>query len=91
MRWGCRGGRVKKDGDTEVWSKQLKDGGRAVILFNRRASDAMISFTWMDIGYPAHLSASVRDLWTKKDMGKFDGKWVASVPSHGVVMIKVIP
>jgi alpha-galactosidase len=88
---GMQGRRVRKDGDTEVWSKQLKDGSRAVILFNRRASDAMVSFTWLDIGYPAHVSASVRDLWAKKDMGKFDGKYVASVASHGVVMIKVTP
>jgi alpha-galactosidase len=88
---GKQGHRVKADADCEVWSKQLKDGSRAVVLFNRRATDTMISFTWEDIGYPAHIYATVRDLWAHKDVGKFDGKWVASVPSHGVVMIKVTP
>jgi alpha-galactosidase len=88
---GMQGRRAKRDADAEVWVKQLKDGGRAVILFNRRASETSISFTWEQIGYPAHLSASVRDLWAKKDLGKFNGKWVATVPSHGVVMIKVMP
>jgi alpha-galactosidase len=32
---GIQGRRVHKDGDLEVWSKQLADGGRAVALLNR--------------------------------------------------------
>jgi alpha-galactosidase len=33
----------------------------------------------------------VRDLWAHKDLGKISGKYEASVPSHGVVMVKVMP
>ena len=36
---GMQGRRLRKNGDTEVWAKQLKEGGRAVVLFNRGASD----------------------------------------------------
>ncbi len=32
---GQQGRRVKKTGDQEIWSKQLQDGGRAVVLLNR--------------------------------------------------------
>src|SRR5450755_2251877 len=32
---GKQGRRVRKDATTEVWSKQMKDGSRAVVLFNR--------------------------------------------------------
>jgi alpha-galactosidase len=32
---GRPGERVLKDGDLEVWSKQMRDGGRAVVLLNR--------------------------------------------------------
>jgi alpha-galactosidase len=88
---GMQGRRVKKSGETEVWAKQLKDGGRAVILFNRGASDADVSVNWEDIGYPGHLSASERDLWQKKDLGKSSGSFSAKVASHGVAMIKVTP
>jgi alpha-galactosidase len=88
---GIQGRRVKKSGDTEVWSKQLKDGSRAVILFNRGATDAEVSGSWEDLGYPVHLSASVYDLWLKKDLGKSTGSFSAKVASHGVVMIKVTP
>ncbi len=88
---GREGRRVHKDGDLDVWAKQLKDGGRAVILFNRSASEQNVAVAWEDIGYPDHLSAAVRDLWQKKDLGKFTGKFSASVASHGVVMVTVKP
>ena len=88
---GAQGRRVKRDGDREVWSKQLADGGRAVVLFNRGPKTEEISVSWTDIGYPPHLSASVRDLWAGKDLGKLDGKFSAEVPSHGVVMVTIKP
>jgi alpha-galactosidase len=88
---GRQAQRVHKDGDLEVWAKQLKDGSRAVILFNRSASEQNVAVAWEDIGYPDHLSAAVRDLWQKKDLGKFTGKFSAPVASHGVVMVTVRP
>jgi len=88
---GREGERVWKNGDLEVWAKQLKDGSRAVVLFNRGASEREISVYWESLGYPDHFSAAVRDLWQHKDLGKFTGKFAASVPSHGVVMVTVKP
>ena len=88
---GREGERVRKNGDAEVWSKQLKDGSRAVILLNRASSEQEITTSWEDLGYPDHLNASVRDLWQHKDLGKFTGKFSAPVVSHGVVMITVKP
>jgi alpha-galactosidase len=88
---GREGERVWKNGDLEVWAKQLKDGSRAVILLNRSGAEQEIGLNWETIGYPDHVSASVRDLWQHKDLGKFTGKFSAPVPSHGVVMVTVKP
>jgi alpha-galactosidase len=88
---GNQGRRVSRDGDREVWAKQLQDGSRAVILFNRGAAEQNIVATWEAVGYPAHLTASVRDLWQHKDVGKITGKFSATVPSHGAVMVTVRP
>jgi len=46
---------------------------------------------WTVLGYPEHLSASVRDLWVHKDLGKFTGKFSVKVPSHDVVVLTVKP
>jgi alpha-galactosidase len=88
---GQQGRRVKKIGDLEVWSKQLENGGRAVALLNRGPSPASVSVAWTDIGYPDTLAASVRNLWTAKDLGKQHGNYAAQVPSHGVVMVTIKP
>ncbi len=88
---GRQGRRVWKDGDFEVWSKQLQDGDRAVILLNRGSSGHEITVNWEQLGYPGHLSAAVRDLWAHKDLGKFTGKFSAMVASHAVVMVRVVP
>src|SRR5438477_6859 len=88
---GRQGRRVWKDGDLEIWSKQLQDGSRAVIVLNRGASSHDITATWEQIGYPGHLSAAVRDLWAHKDLGKFTGKFSAPVESHSVVMLTIRP
>jgi len=88
---GREGERVWKNGDVEAWAKQLKDGTRAVILLNRGSTGREISVSWEDLGFPDHLSASVRDLWQHKDLGKSTGKFSAPVVSHGVVMVTVKP
>jgi len=83
--------RVSKQGDLEIWAKPMKDGSRAVLLLNRGAAESEITVPWTTIAYPEHLSASVRDLWSHKDLGKFTTKFSAKVPSHDVVVITVKP
>jgi len=88
---GREGERVWKSGDLEVWAKQLADGSRAVILLNRGSVEQEITVNWEDLGYPSRVSASVRDLWQHKDVGKFTGKFSAAVASHSVVMVTIRP
>jgi hypothetical protein len=72
----------------QVWSKVLSGSGqRAVALLNRTGSTANIKVNWSDIDLTG--SASVRDLWAHSNLGSFSGSYTASVPSHGVVMLKI--
>lgn len=88
---GIQGHRVRKDGDLEVWSKQLADGGRAVVFFNRGPHAANVSTNWTDLGYPQKLSAEIRDLWSHKSLGRKTGSLSATVSAHGVLMVRVTP
>ena len=88
---GIQGHRVQKSGDLEVWSRQLGDGGRAVVLLNRSDKPATIAADWRDIGYPPSLPAAVRDLWAHKDLAQHTGSFSAEVPSHGAVMVRIKP
>ncbi len=88
---GRQGRRATKRGDLEVWSRELYDGSRAVVLFNRGDSEAEIGVNWPDIGYPSRIEASIRDLWRHADVGRFARGWSARVPAHGAVMVRVTP
>jgi alpha-galactosidase len=75
----------------EIWSRQLSGtNARAVALFNRSGGAASMSVTWTQIGLPAG-AATVRDLYAQKDLGSFSDSYKAdSVPSHGIVMLKIV-
>ena len=84
---GVQGHRVWQEGPYEVWMKPLADGGKAVGLFNRGEDAATIKVNFSDIEVSG--SATVRDLWAKKDLGSFEGNYSTQVPKHGVALIKV--
>jgi alpha-galactosidase len=84
---GVQGHRVRQEGPFEVWMKPLADGSKAVGLFNRGEDATKMSVSFKEIGLAE--TATVRDLWAKKDLGSLKGSYSAEVPRHGVVMIKV--
>lgn len=88
---GKVGVKVRDDGDLEVWVKQLSDGSRAVVLFNRGQTAETISVSWNEMGYPSYLKATVRNLWKHEDIGKLKEKYSVEVPSHDAVMVRVTP
>jgi alpha-galactosidase len=84
---GVQGHRVWEEGPYEVWAKPLADGSVAVGLFNRGEDAEDIKLEFSAIGAPE--SASVRDLWARKELGTFSGSFTAKVPRHGVLLLKV--
>jgi alpha-galactosidase len=88
---GKEASRVRKEGDKEVWARELASGDRAVALLNRAAASQAITLKWEDLGYPAHLSASLRDVWQHKDLGSMTGSFTATVAPHAAVIVTVRP
>jgi alpha-galactosidase len=88
---GIQGHRVRKDGDSELWVKPLKDGGLAVLLFNRGDVPATIGGSGGELAWQTKGRAKVRDLWAHKDMGHWTGAIQATVEPHGVAMYRVGP
>jgi alpha-galactosidase len=76
--------------ELQVWAKPLADGSRAVVLFNRASVPTTMSVSWGRIGIRTD-TALVRDLWAHEDMGRVGRRYSATVPSHGVVMLRVTP
>ena len=75
--------------DLQVWSKPLADGSRAVVLLNRSGLQTVVTASWRALGVRG--SARVRDLWTHSDVGAMTDRFNATVPAHGVVMVRITP
>jgi len=89
---GRQGRRVAHDDTSEIWAKGLADGSKAVGLFDRGFlfdEPQSIGVTWKQLGLLG--PQRVRDLWRQKDLGVFDDGFTATVPPHGVVLIRVVP
>jgi alpha-galactosidase len=87
---GIQGKPISTSTTLEVWSKKLTGTQTyAVVLFNRTAASADITVTWSSLGITA-ASATIRDLWSHTDLGSIATQYKATVPSHGVVMLKVV-
>jgi alpha-galactosidase len=86
---GKPGRRISKQGDREVWMKEMEDGSKAVGLFNRGEGTVRVSTQWSDIGIRGR--QNVRDLWRQKDLGAFQDTFESDVPRHGVVLVRMWP
>jgi alpha-galactosidase len=76
--------------ELQVWVKPLADGSRAVLLFNRASVSSAITADWGRVGLRTK-RARVRDLWARTDSASVESRYTATVPSHGVVMLRVWP
>ncbi len=84
---GKQASRILKDGNFEVWVKELEDGSKAVGLFNRGLFTAPIAVNWNDLGISGNFI--VRDIWSQHDEGNYSGSYTATIPSHGVKLVRI--
>jgi alpha-galactosidase len=87
---GKQGDRVYAEGPVEIWAKPLKDGSKAVAIFNfgETASEMRgIRLHLKEMGFPGPVKA--RDVWAAKDLGTIRDDWKTTVPRHGVVLLVV--
>jgi alpha-galactosidase len=84
----------------EVWIKPLVNGDWAVCFLNKSEARRKIDFNWPNRWISDDVSKktldakevtySIRDLWTKKDIGTAKKPLSAEIPSHDVLMVRLI-
>lgn len=87
---GDQGRLVRADATTEVWVRELADGSRAAVLFNRAAGPREIAVYWTDLGWDPHSRVRVRDLWERADLGEGREAHTMTVAGHGAALLKLI-
>jgi alpha-galactosidase len=77
-----------RDGDLEIWIKPLADGSVAVGVVNFGSLVAQVTVNASDLPLKGGVRRA-RDLWTHVDVTFTNGKYSASVPAHGILMLRV--
>ncbi|MEU9230569.1 carbohydrate-binding protein [Streptomyces massasporeus] len=76
-------------GDQQVWGTKNADGSYTVALFNLGDSPASVTAHWASFGFTGN--ASVRDLWSKSNLGTYKNKITATLPAHGSRLFTIKP
>jgi len=77
----------RRDGDLETWVKLLSDGSVAVGVVNLGPAAKAAIVRAGDLGLAGVEKA--RDLWARREVTFAGGEYSASVPSHGVLLLRV--
>jgi alpha-galactosidase len=77
-----------KSGDLETWVKPLTDGGVAVGVVNLGSAAAQATVNAADLKLGGEVKHA-RDLWAHQDVKFTGGAYSATVPSHGVLLLRV--
>ncbi|MGY6018926.1 NPCBM/NEW2 domain-containing protein [Streptomyces spinosirectus] len=85
---GKQGTVVSSEGGRWVVAKEMKDGSRAVALFNESGAAQRIATTAASVGLPQAPAYTLRDLWRHKSYNTA-GTISATVPAHGTVLVRV--
>ena len=84
---GKQAGRISKDGNAEVWVKEMADGSRAVGLFNLGETPLPVTVDLTNMGVAG--TARVRDLWRQKDLEAAGKTLTQTIPRHGCSLLRV--
>ncbi|MGW0767702.1 NPCBM/NEW2 domain-containing protein [Streptomyces sp. NPDC002676] len=85
---GKQGTVVSDEGGRWVIAKEMKDGSRAVALFNESGTAQRIATTAGAVGLPDAAGYTLRDLWQHRTYNTA-GTIAATVPAHGTVLLRV--
>lgn len=73
----------------EIWVRDLADGGKAIGLFNKTGESLYLPVGMKDIG--ATGKWSIRDAWTRTDLGHVRGHFEMNVRPHGARLVILHP
>lgn len=93
---GVQGIKFMDMGDHQIWAKPLDNGEIAVAFLNRGELDWKIDYDWKwqtmyfagDVNIRKY-DYNIRDLWKHKDIGTTARNLKTTVPSHGVLMVRL--
>jgi alpha-galactosidase len=79
---------IKKDGDVQIWAKDMEDGSKAVGIFNLGNKNTTYNFDLSNLKMQDNVL--IRNVWMQKNIGEFSKNFKTDIYCHGVVLIRVV-
>jgi len=76
-------------GKIQVWIKDLKDGSKAVGIFNLDDHAAQRTIPLSTLGLPEQ--GKLHDCWRQQDLGPYKHSYATRIPPHGVLLLRIRP
>lgn len=84
------GDRVRNDtSGAQVWSRDLSNGDKAVVLFNGGKHASAVAVTWAEIGWGGSDHVKVRDLWARTDNTTTANGFECQLVPHDVCYLRL--
>jgi alpha-galactosidase len=81
---------LAQQGKVEILVRAMQDGSMAVGLYNRGGAPAESKLAWDSLGLSKVTKAwKARDLWKHADVPVTGPAYAATIPAHGVVLLRV--
>jgi alpha-galactosidase len=87
---GKQATRVAQTAESETWLKPLAHGGVAVGVINLSDGPRTLTVQAADLQLP-NAPTRARNLWTHRDVAFTHGAYSETVPSHGILLLRVGP
>ncbi|MEO8861019.1 MAG: glycoside hydrolase family 27 protein [Ginsengibacter sp.] len=97
---GMEGFKYKDSGSMEVWVRPLENEDWAVCFLNRSSKPMRVNFNWKDELITDSLfnktmnakdhSYKIKNLWTKANSGDTQKPFAAALPSHEIIMLRLL-
>jgi alpha-galactosidase len=89
---GRQGRRIRREGDVDIWLRDLGgDGRRALALLNRASGAREVRIGLEEIGLDPRADVQLRDLWQRTDIGKARGEMVVTASANSARVLGVFP
>ena len=84
---GKQGDRSSQEGQQEIWTRSLSGGGVAVAMFNRSPDPQQMTVSLAAVSLSP--GSKLHDVWANQDVSATGGSYAATVPGHGVVLLRI--
>lgn len=87
---GRQGFRYMEQPGKQIWAKELSNGAWAVCFFNSSTDPFKLRVNW---SYLPFLNGTymIRDIWHKQELSSTQSSFVADIPTHDVVLLRLTP